>query len=68
VASGKVQFGTIPAMHWQQPSWINETKATEGRNKLEAIGKVPYAGKLFVHIHLGHCVITEQNMCLGSIS
>jgi alpha 1,2-mannosyltransferase len=34
IASGPVHFGQIPEEHWHQPSWIDEAKATEGREKL----------------------------------
>jgi alpha 1,2-mannosyltransferase len=35
LASGDVHFGLIPEEHWYQPSWINETKAKEERDKME---------------------------------
>ncbi|OCH92013.1 glycosyltransferase family 15 protein [Obba rivulosa] len=34
LASGPVQFGLIPEDHWYQPDWIDEERATQGRNKL----------------------------------
>ncbi|KIL69762.1 glycosyltransferase family 15 protein [Amanita muscaria Koide BX008] len=42
-----VQFGLIPSNHWNQPSSINETRATESREKMVASnviygGSVPY--------------------------
>jgi alpha 1,2-mannosyltransferase len=35
LASGDVYFGLIPEEHWYQPSWINETKAKEERDKMQ---------------------------------
>lgn len=40
-----VQFGLIPSNHWNQPSSINETKATESREKMVA-GNVIYGGSV----------------------
>ncbi|KAH9920981.1 glycosyltransferase family 15 protein [Amylocystis lapponica] len=34
LVSGPVHFGVIPARHWYQPDWIDEEKATQGRNQL----------------------------------
>ena len=34
VVSGSVEFGTVPRDHWVQPDWIDEEKATAGRNKM----------------------------------
>jgi alpha 1,2-mannosyltransferase len=34
VVSGPVEFGLIPHEHWTQPDWIDEEKATAGRNKM----------------------------------
>ncbi|KAH6897871.1 glycosyltransferase family 15 protein [Coprinopsis sp. MPI-PUGE-AT-0042] len=31
---GKAEFGLIPSSHWNQPDWVDEEKATEGRKKL----------------------------------
>ncbi|OCH85871.1 glycosyltransferase family 15 protein [Obba rivulosa] len=47
VISGPVSFGLIPHDHWFQPDWIDEEKATVGRNKMleDNIiygGSVPY--------------------------
>jgi len=41
LASGPVHFGQIPADHWHQPSWIDEAKATEEREKMvkDGIGR-----------------------------
>ena len=30
-----MHFGLIPEEHWNQPSWIDETKAEEERKKME---------------------------------
>ena len=43
--SGPVHFGQIPEEHWYPPSWINETRATEERNKMEEEGVI-YGGSL----------------------
>jgi alpha 1,2-mannosyltransferase len=51
VVSGQVYFGQIPEDHWYQPSWINETKATEGRHKMEE-ENVIYGGS-----------VSYRNMC-----
>ncbi|KAH9971818.1 glycosyl transferase [Lactifluus volemus] len=45
IASGTVYFGKIPDEHWYQPSWINETKAQEERQKMEQEGVI-YGGSL----------------------
>ena len=45
LVSGPVHFGQIPEEHWFQPSWINETRATEERNKMEEEGII-YGGSL----------------------
>jgi alpha 1,2-mannosyltransferase len=45
VVSGPVHFGQIPEEHWYQPSWINETRATEERDKMEEEGVI-YGGSL----------------------
>lgn len=34
VISGPVEFGLIPRDHWYQPEWIDEAKATAGRDKM----------------------------------
>lgn len=34
VVRGPVEFGLIPHDHWFQPDWIDEEKATAGRNKM----------------------------------
>jgi alpha 1,2-mannosyltransferase len=36
VVSGPAHFGQIPDEHWHQPPWIDEIKATEGREKMIA--------------------------------
>ncbi|KAI0004656.1 glycosyltransferase family 15 protein [Russula compacta] len=45
LASGPVHFGLIPEDHWYQPSWINETKAKEERDKMAEEGVI-YGGSL----------------------
>lgn len=34
LTDAKVDFGLIPHDNWYQPSWINETQATESRNEM----------------------------------
>lgn len=41
--SSSVAFGVIPKEHWEQPSWIDEAKATSERNRLTSAG-VKYGG------------------------
>jgi hypothetical protein len=45
VVSGQVYFGQIPEDNWYQPGWINETKATEERQKMES-ENVIYGGSV----------------------
>jgi alpha 1,2-mannosyltransferase len=37
-SSGTTHYGLIPHDHWFQPSWVNETLASENRNKMKAEG------------------------------
>jgi alpha 1,2-mannosyltransferase len=39
-----VEFGLIPSEHWQQPDWIDETKATASREEMVK-NNVIYGGK-----------------------
>ncbi|KAL0576944.1 hypothetical protein V5O48_005051 [Marasmius crinis-equi] len=41
--SAPVSFGLIPHDHWFQPDWIDEDRAREGREKMQA-KKIIYAG------------------------
>lgn len=34
ITDSTVQFGLIPNDHWNQPAWVNETKATESRDDM----------------------------------
>ena len=34
LASSNVSYGVIPNEHWYQPEWIDEERASAGRNKL----------------------------------
>jgi hypothetical protein len=43
IVSGPVHFEQIPKEHWYPPSWINETKAKEERDKMEEEGVI-YGG------------------------
>ena len=45
VVSGPVNFGKISDDHWHQPIWINETRAEEGRHKMEK-DEVIYGGSV----------------------
>ena len=45
VASGPVYFGQVPEGHWYQPSWVNETRAKEERDKMQA-ENIIYGGSL----------------------
>ncbi|EMD36044.1 glycosyltransferase family 15 protein [Gelatoporia subvermispora B] len=51
LASGQVTFGVIPSDHWYQPEWIDEERATEGRNRLVE-ADVIYGGS-----------VSYRNMC-----
>lgn len=54
VASGPVYFGQIPEGHWYQPSWINETRAKEERDKMQA-ENIMYGGSLSCDFPLSMC-------------
>ncbi|KAJ7030989.1 glycosyl transferase, partial [Mycena alexandri] len=43
VASGDVLYGQVPREHWVQPDWIDEDRATKGREQLVA-DNVIYGG------------------------
>lgn len=45
IISSKVEFGLIPKEHWYQPEWIDEEKATAGREKMIK-DKVIYGGSV----------------------
>ncbi|KAH9940044.1 glycosyltransferase family 15 protein [Epithele typhae] len=51
VVSGAVRFGLIPQSDWYQPDWIDEEKASAGRNKMVA-DNVIYGGS-----------VSYRNMC-----
>jgi len=51
LTDSKVEFGLIPREHWVQPSWIDEAKATEARNKM-VDEKIIYGGS-----------VSYRNMC-----
>ncbi|KAJ3556164.1 hypothetical protein NP233_g12040 [Leucocoprinus birnbaumii] len=51
LTSAKVEFGLIPPDHWYQPDWIDEVKATEGRDKMVA-NNIIYGGS-----------VSYRNMC-----
>src|SRR5258705_8869588 len=41
----QIEFGLIPHDHWSQPEWIDEEKATIGRNTMKEKGII-YAGSV----------------------
>lgn len=43
IVSGPIQFGLVPPDHWNQPEWIDEDRAAEGRHKLVS-ANVIYGG------------------------
>ncbi|KAJ6530310.1 glycosyltransferase family 15 protein [Mycena capillaripes] len=51
VTSGPVSYGVVPRDHWVQPDWIDEDKATKGRDKLVS-ENVIYGGS-----------VSYRNMC-----
>lgn len=44
LTTSNVSFGQIPPEHWYQPEWIDETRASAGRQKMMQQGII-YAGK-----------------------
>ncbi|KAJ7467978.1 alpha-1,2 mannosyltransferase KTR1, partial [Mycena latifolia] len=51
VASGPVSYGVVPKKHWAQPDWIDEDRATKGRQQLIAENAI-YGGS-----------VSYRNMC-----
>jgi hypothetical protein len=49
LTKSKVEFGLVPAEHWNQPHWINETKASLARQRLLKNG-VAYGGEFVMLI------------------
>jgi len=45
LTDAEIHWGLIPRDEWFQPDWIDETKATAGRNKMEQDGII-YGGSL----------------------
>ncbi|GAA6044091.1 hypothetical protein JCM8097_000206 [Rhodosporidiobolus ruineniae] len=43
VATGPCHYGVVPKEHWEEPSWIDEGRASEARKKMEE-DKVIYGG------------------------
>ena len=56
LTDAKVEFGLIPRDHWYQPDWIDEQRATEGRNKMVA-DSVIYGGGSTIG---EHCLYTNR--------
>ncbi|KAF8808933.1 glycosyl transferase [Phlegmacium glaucopus] len=44
LTKSKVEFGFVPAEHWNQPEWIDETKASSARQRMHEEGVV-YGGQ-----------------------
>lgn len=59
-----VHFGLVPADHWNQPSWIDETKASDARKTMEQNGVI-YGGRLFIQFFM--CSGLICNSILGSL-
>ncbi|KAI0682190.1 nucleotide-diphospho-sugar transferase [Cerioporus squamosus] len=51
VINGEVIFGLVPREHWYQPEWIDEARATAGREKMVA-DNIIYGGS-----------VSYRNMC-----
>jgi Glycolipid 2-alpha-mannosyltransferase len=49
LTKSKVEFGLVPTEHWNQPQWINETKASSERQRLLKDG-VAYGGDFAMFI------------------
>lgn len=64
LASSNVSYGVIPSDHWNQPEWIDEDKATAGRNKLVA-QKIIYGGTFVLFFRIR--AINQHNFA-GSVS
>lgn len=47
LTSSNISYGVIPRDHWNQPEWIDEEKATMGRNEL--VSKNIIYGGTFCH-------------------
>ena len=44
LTTGTARYGVIPSSHWNQPDWIDEDKARQGRYNLMA-QNIIYGGK-----------------------
>lgn len=44
LTNASVQFGLIPPEHWNQPPWIDEERASAGRDELVS-KNIAYGGK-----------------------
>lgn len=60
VVSGNVSFGKVPKEHWEEPEWIDKSKAAESRKKMEANGVI-YG--LFLCTHT--CRLRAEIICSG---
>ena len=67
ITSAPVYFGQIPEEHWYQPPWIDETKAQEGRNKMEEEGVI-YGGSLSCGFLLFLLCIRCGDGCYAQVS
>lgn len=50
LVSGKARFGVIPDEHWSYPSWIDQKKAAEERQKLEDAGIIYGGSESYRHM------------------
>jgi hypothetical protein len=58
----QIEFGLIPQDHWTQPEWIDEEKATIGRNSMKEKGiiyadSVPYRNMCRFNSGVSFCFI-----------
>jgi hypothetical protein len=64
VVSGPVHFEQIPEEHWYPPSWIDEARAKEERDKMEAEGVI-YGGSQSYVFPLRICVVVTRVLRTG---
>lgn len=50
LVSGRARYGVIPKDHWSYPDWIDQSKAAEGRDKLEAMGVIYGGSESYRHM------------------
>ncbi|TFK37627.1 glycosyltransferase family 15 protein [Crucibulum laeve] len=54
LTKSKVLFGLVPDDHWNQPAWINESRAAEARYIMRKDG-VPYGGEFQIYSYRNMC-------------